>query len=118
MFPENKIETIARAVHEAVRAYNMAIDDAGLPVWDELDVQLKASTISGVAGALAGNTPRQQHEQWMLTRIADGWVYGPKTDRAAKINQCLVPYDELPEAQRRKDDLFLGIVRVMAIALS
>lgn len=118
MKTEIRIEAIARAVHEAVRAYNMAIGDAGLPTWDELDAQLQASTISGIKGALAGNTPREQHGQWMQTRIADGWVYGPVTDRTAKINQCLIPYDELPGVQRRKDDLFLGIVRVMAIALS
>lgn len=109
---------VARGVHAAIRAYNESIGDAALPAWDDLDAQLQASTMSGVEACLNGATPRQQHENWMATRIADGWVYGPKTDRAAKINQCLVPYTELPYEQRIKDEVFQAAVRSAVAALN
>lgn len=111
MYSTFERELIAQAVHAAIRSYNESIGDAALPAWEGLDPQLKASYMSGVDACLNGATPRQQHENWMRTRIADGWVYGPVTDRAKKINQCLVPYDELPPEQRIKDELFQAAVR-------
>lgn len=36
-------------------------------------------------------------------RIAQGWSYGPERDDAAKKHPCLIPYEELPEAEREYD---------------
>jgi hypothetical protein len=41
-------------------------------------------------------------------------VYGEVKDAVAKTHPCMVPYDDLPEFQRKKDALFLAIVRVLA----
>jgi hypothetical protein len=48
---------------------------------------------------LAANT----HEQWSAQRIADGWSYGPARNDARKENPCLVPYDQLPESEKKFD---------------
>lgn len=37
---------------------------------------------------------------------ADGWKYGPNKDFERKEHPCLVPYNELPEIQQRKDAVF------------
>ena len=46
---------------------------------------------------------RNVHEVWAQTRIAQGWSYGPERDDAAKKHPCLIPYEELPEAEREYD---------------
>lgn len=43
------------------------------------------------------------HENWSAGRIADGWSYGEKRDDKNKTTPCLVPYSELPEAEKEFD---------------
>lgn len=46
---------------------------------------------------------RNVHAVWAETRMAQGWKYGPERDDHKKLHPCLVPYDELPEAERTYD---------------
>lgn len=48
---------------------------------------------------LAANT----HDLWAARRLAEGWRYGPRRDDAAKTHPDLVPYAELPEAEKEYD---------------
>lgn len=43
------------------------------------------------------------HDVWAAARIEDHWAYGPKRDDDAKTNPTLVPYDELPDSEKRYD---------------
>ena len=43
------------------------------------------------------------HDAWALTRFKDGWTYGIKRDDVAKTHPCLIPYNELPEAEKKYD---------------
>jgi hypothetical protein len=56
----------------------------------------------GIA-ALSESLARNTHENWAAQRLADGWRHGPVRDDARKEHPCLVPYDELPEAEREYD---------------
>jgi ryanodine receptor 2 len=49
--------------------------------------------------ALARNT----HAVWAEQRLKAGWTYGPKRDDEMKQHPCLVPYDDLPEAEKEYD---------------
>jgi len=48
---------------------------------------------------LASNT----HDVWAKQRLEDGWVYGPRRDDNKKEHPSLVPYDELPESEKKYD---------------
>ncbi len=111
------IEACAEAAHEANRIYCIALGDTSQPAWRHAPAWQKSSAINGVRGALAGNTPEQSHESWTAEKLAAGWTFGPVKDPEAKTHPCLVPYAELPLAQRAKDTLFLATVRAMAEAL-
>ncbi len=111
------VERVAEACHEMNRIYCEAIGDTSQRPWSSAEPWQRSSAITGVAVALGGATPAQQHEAWMAEKLADGWVYGEKKDPAAKTHPCLVDYAALPEAQRRKDALFIATVRAMATAL-
>src|SRR6266542_2528397 len=107
------IDAIGRVCHEANRAYCTVVGDPGLPAWDDLDESYRESTRMGVRNALAGSTPKESHMSWLKERVGAGWVLGPKLDRQAKIHPNLVPYEQLPESQKRKDHLFVAVVRAL-----
>jgi ryanodine receptor 2 len=43
------------------------------------------------------------HENWAMQRRGEGWTYGPERDDARKTHPDLLPYSELPEAEREYD---------------
>lgn len=43
------------------------------------------------------------HDVWAATRMGQGWTYGPKRDDENKRHPCLVPYRDLPEAEKEYD---------------
>ncbi len=113
----NLIEACARAAHEVNRAYCLALGDTSQPSWENAPEWQKSSAINGVDGALSGNTPEQSHECWLKEKAETGWKYGPVKDPGKKEHPCFVPYAQLPESQRAKDDLFLATVRAVSQAL-
>lgn len=46
---------------------------------------------------------RNVHDVWAQGRIAEGWTYGKQRDDKRKTHPCLVPYEELPDAEREYD---------------
>ncbi|MCJ7624196.1 MAG: RyR domain-containing protein, partial [Anaerolineaceae bacterium] len=58
-----------------------------------------------------------EHERYMRDKLAAGWKYAPKTDKAHKLNQTLIPWDELPEEEKNKDRVLVsGIPEILAKA--
>lgn len=110
-------DQIARVVHEANRALQIEQADPTIPVspsWDDTDEETRRSAVTGVEGVIGGNTPEQSHEGWCDFKWAHGWTLGKVKDEQAKTHPLLVPYAELPESQRIKDDLFVAIVRALS----
>ena len=105
---------IARVCHEANRAWQIVTGDPAVsPLWDEAPEWQRASAVEGVRHALNGATAEQLHQAWCDYKTADGWTYGSTKDETAKTHPCLVPYNELPPEQLRKDDLFAAIVAAL-----
>lgn len=46
---------------------------------------------------------RNVHEVWAAGRMAAGWTHGPARNDELRQHPCLVPYDELSEAERDYD---------------
>ena len=111
------IEACARAALEVNRVYCLAIGEAPTPTWLNAQQWQRDAVMNGVRGALNGDGPEQSHESWMAEKVAAGWVYGPEKDPEKKTHPCMVPYADLPEAQKMKDHLYLSTVRAMAHAL-
>ena len=106
------VELIAKACHEANRAYCKSIGDDSQVSWDDAPDWQKQSAVAGVEYAIANPdvTPEQMHESWMKVKADDGWVYGETKDADKKTHPCFVPYDQLPEDQKQKDHIFRTIV--------
>ena len=111
----SQIELVAAAAHMANRAYCLGIGDTSQPLWVDAPQWQKDSAILGVQAVLdnPAQTPELSHQGWLAQKIADGWVYGEVKSPEDKTHPCMVPYAELPPAQRAKDDVFLATVRTM-----
>lgn len=109
------VGAIARVCHEANRVYCESLGDPSQKPWDQADEWQRASALKGVLFAIHNpDAPSSaQHDAWMRDKIADGWVYGPEKKPVSKEHPCIVPYDQLPIEQRRKDALFRGIVKAL-----
>lgn len=112
------IETCARAAHEVNRCYCISMGDFSQPSWENAPDWQKTSARNGVVGVLyENNTPRESHQSWLNEKAATGWKYGPVKDPDKKEHPCFVPYDELPPAQKRKDHIYVTVVRAVADAI-
>lgn len=107
------VNTIARTVHEAIRAYQAALNESVAPPWGEAG-WMQDSSREAVEFALSNSSPGAQHEAWVRSKQQDGWVYGAVKDERAKTHPSLRPFQELPEAERTKDALLIGIVQALA----
>lgn len=114
--PYFSTKEIAEVCHEANRAYcHMSGDTSQLP-WAMAPEWQRESAIKGVEFRLDNPTAptSAQHESWLAAKVADGWTFGEVKDATAKTHPCMVPYDQLPPVQQRKDALFAAIVQALA----
>lgn len=67
--------------------------------------------------ALIERLAENVHDVWACQRLADGWSYGLHRDDQAKTHPCLVPYDLLPDSEKRYDrETALGtLAAIMAL---
>lgn len=118
MIDPKVIDACARAAHEANRSYCIAIGDTSVAPWEHATTWQRESIIIGVRDVLEqGNGPRQCHESWLRSKLADGWEYGATKDPEKKTHPSIVVYDALPPTQRVKDALFVATVLAVANAL-
>lgn len=111
------VTAIARAAHEANRAYCISIGDDSQVSWDDAPEWQQASSRNGVHLLLANpdTTSEELHESWVREKVADGWVPGDVKDAEAKTHPCLVPYSQLSLEQRIKDSLYGAVCKSMIL---
>lgn len=109
---DQKILNIAIACHEANKSWCEANGDTSQSHWADAEQWQRDSAVNGVKFKL--NNPDAghdaQHNSWMKEKVDAGWVYGEVKDAEAKTHPCIVPFEQLPEFQQKKDALFCAIV--------
>lgn len=109
------IQRAAEAAHEANRVLCLALGDNSQPKWENAPQWQRDSARKGVQMILTdpSTTPEQSHQGWLAEKEATGWKYGPVKNPETKEHPCFVPYDQLPENQRLKDEMFGIVVRAV-----
>lgn len=107
------IEKAAELAHEVNRIYCRSLGDESQPAWADAPEWQRQSARNGVIFHLTNPKagPAGSHENWLKEKVADGWVHGAIKDPVAKTHPCCVPYEDLPVAQRLKDDFFVAVVK-------
>lgn len=116
-YTDPHIAAIAAVAHDANARYCATLGDLSQPRWEMADQWQRDSSIAGVRAYLRNPnaTPANMHEFWHADKKAAGWKYGPVKDAEKKQHPCMLPYDELPPAQRVKDRLFLAVVGALCV---
>lgn len=106
------IIAIAMACHQANKVWCEINGDASQKDWHQAEEWQRESAIKGVEFRLANPDAGKdtQHNAWMKDKVDAGWVYGEVKDAEAKTHPCIVPFEQLPEFQQKKDALFCAIV--------
>jgi voltage-gated potassium channel Kch len=117
------------AARDGKDADGNALDPLSLLPWERLSADLKAANVGQAlsfgpkveaVGAVVipeSATPTgfrftdqeiedlsvSEHDRWMSERLAAGWTYGVPRDNTRKLHPALLPWAELPEAEREKD---------------
>ncbi len=107
--------TIARVCHEANRAWCIENGDEKQPMWESAPGWQIRSAVDGVRFHRLNPEAEDSdsHVEWMAEKVRAGWVYGHVKDVEAKIHPCLLPFDQLPEVDQKKDALFRAIVHAL-----
>lgn len=108
----HKAYSIAIVCHEANKAWCHVNADESQKSWNEAEEWQRESAIEGVLFRLDNPDALEnaQHNAWMESKIKDGWVFGEEKNSELKTHPCIVPFDQLPEFQQKKDKLFCAIV--------
>jgi hypothetical protein len=109
---KTNVMQIAVVCHQANKAWCEANEDYSQKDWEQAEDWQRDSAIKGVEFAIANPDAGDsaQHDAWSADKVADGWVYGEVKDPVKKTHPCLVPFEQLPEFQQKKDKLFRAIV--------
>ena len=109
------VEKIATVAHQANRAFCQELGGESQLSWANAPEWQRTSAINGVKFHMANPDakPSHSHEEWLKEKEATGWKFGPVRDADKKEHPCMVPYDQLPEDQKAKDALFIGVVHAL-----
>ena len=115
----NSITEIAQVAHETNRTYCQTIGDYSQYSWASCPQWQRDSAMNGVRAIERGivTRPEQSHENWLMHKEDEDWVWGPKKNTDLSIGKlthpCMVPFKELPHEQQMKDHLFFAIVMTL-----
>jgi len=114
-FSDKRVIGIAKVCHQANKAWCETNGDLSQPDWDNAPDWQIVSACLGVRFHLenpdAGDDA--SHNSWMEQKIKEGWVYGEEKNPGLKTHPCIVPFEELPLVQQKKDALFRSIVHAL-----
>jgi len=109
--------TCARAAYEAIRAYRAALGESDRGPWELSAPAVVSGYCNAVEKAIGGASPAEQHAAWLADKLAQGWSYGLLGSDERRESPNMVPYTDLPEEQRWKDQIVAGVVGSLAAAM-
>lgn len=106
----------ARFVYEAARLAAIAARAPIIPVpWDERESDFQAQFLEMMERRCGPNrfaSPEEAHACWMVEYLKMGWSYGEVYDKENKVHPDLVPYEELGQLERDKDEVFMALCEI------
>ena len=109
--PKINFRKIAKICHQSLNKISQTFGHLSLPHWDLLPSYRKEILINRVKDAARLRCrPETFHENWLNSKIDEGWKYGPDYDLERKTDPFIVEYQALPVEQRIMDQVFMAIV--------
>lgn len=109
-------ERRAEFVYEAARLAAVAANAPIVPEpWADREQAFKdqfLDVIERQTGPNRKTSPAELHDDWVKAYEAMGWRYGAARDPDAKTHPDMVPYDQLGQLERDKDEVFVALCEI------
>lgn len=106
-------ERRAEFIYNAARLAAIAAQAPVVPVlWAEREKDFRSQflhVIERQCGPQRSFSPEELHKSWMEAYFAMGWVYGESYDLEKHTHPDLVPYAQLGQLERDKDEVFIAL---------
>lgn len=124
-YPKSKIEWQTKLAPEFMWSSRFAGDhlpvkirELGFELKDYIAAsgQQKTELHSQIVTAIEANLQQLmelEHRRFVAERLVDGWVYGAVTQKALKINNTLIPYHQLSEHEKSKDEAMIRVLPLL-----
>ncbi len=66
-------------------------------------ISVEKANLPPELAALTERLAENSHDLWAVQRLREGWTWGPQRNDLAKKHPCLVPYADLPAAEKEYD---------------
>ena len=107
------LERRAQFIYDAARLAAMAALAPIVPIlFDEREAAFKQQFLEVIdrqCGLHRSHSPEELHQTWMEAYVKMGWVYGETYNREKNTHPDLVPYAELGQLERDKDEVFMAL---------
>lgn len=106
----------AEFVYEAARIAAIAAEAPIIPEpWSERELKFRAQFLEVIErqmGPDRSSDAEALHEEWVVAYREMGWRYGTVRDVLLKTHPDMVPYAELGQLERDKDDVFVALCEI------
>ncbi len=106
----------AEFVYMATRLAAQAANAPIIPrTWELRDDAFRTQFMKAIAKQCTesrSTSPEDMHEAWMASYLDMGWVHGKTYDPDGKVHPDLVPFDQLVNRERDKDEVFLATCEI------
>ena len=110
------VDRRAEFVYEAARIAAIAAMAPVVPVpWTEREDDFREQFLAVIkrqCGPQRLESPETLHENWVQAYLKMGWVHGEIYDKAVRSHPDLVPYDQLGQLERDKDEVFMVLCEI------
>jgi hypothetical protein len=84
-------------------------------IWDFRENAFKDQFYDVIERQCGGDrkvSPKELHENWVKEYERMGWRYGKQRSTVLKTHPDMVPYEELGQLERDKDDVFYALCEI------
>ena len=103
----------AQFIYDAARLAAMAAWAPIIPaLWEEREITFTTQFLEIIdrqCSLQRSYSPEELHQTWMEAYVKMGWVYGETYNREKNTHPDLVPYAELGQLERDKDEVFMAL---------
>ena len=109
---DSKIYDVCKVCHDKNNELMVANGETPRGDWESLDQVDKDLTYKSVKRIIDDRTitAKDIHDEWMTNKESDGWVYGLVKDPVNKTHPLMIPFDEMSDIDKQKDQSFIDIV--------
>lgn len=110
------LERKAEFIYNSARLAAIAADALIIPaLWINREQDFKDQFIKVIerqCGDQRSASAEELHGSWMQSYYEMGWEYGEKYDPEKRTHPDLVPYAQLEQLERDKDDVFVALCEI------